>query len=130
MEQQDHSLNELLQASPEVLTYPLDEELVLYEAPHDRTFILNATGRMVWERCDGAHNVQAIAWALAQGFGRAYDEVLADVREVVLMLQQAGLLASGGEPPQAGSLPEAGAEDEEIIRMARRFRQLTSGNRE
>ena len=68
-----------------------------------------------------------MAREMAPGFGRPEEEVLADVRELVQLLSRAGLLISGGEQqPQTDSLPEAEAEDQEIIRMARRFRQLTS----
>ena len=79
-------------ASAEISSHPLDEELVLYDSQTGQSFALNATGAKVWELCDGAQTVAAIAEQVARTYGLNLQEALSDVQELLGDLRQAGLV--------------------------------------
>jgi hypothetical protein len=59
---------------------------------------LNATAALVWERCDGETDLEAIAHRLAQEFDAPFTAVLADVENVVEELTSRELLAGAVGP--------------------------------
>ena len=73
-------------------TFELDDDLVLYDPLNGQSFVLNATGRLVWSLCDGARSPLAIAGELAAGFGVEGEQALSDVDELLDNLRTAGLL--------------------------------------
>jgi hypothetical protein len=79
-------------AHPDVSSYPLDDELVVYTPADGQAFVLNRTGARVWELCDGLHTEQAMAREIAAAYGEDEARVLADVRELVRGLAAAGLV--------------------------------------
>jgi hypothetical protein len=79
----------------DVLTEPLDGETVVLDLVSGEYHLLNPTGQLIWEHCDGEHSLDDLANVLVQGFGLTTDEALADVRHLVERLQGADLLQRG-----------------------------------
>jgi PqqD family protein of HPr-rel-A system len=79
---------------PEVATYPLDDELVLYDPHGARTYLLNSTAADIWALCDGTTAVEAIAQRLATAYMLDHGRALADVQELLVDLRRGGLLAA------------------------------------
>jgi Coenzyme PQQ synthesis protein D (PqqD) len=77
----------------EVSAYSLDDELVVYDARGAQAYVLNITAAHIWSRCDGSRNVESVAQEIAEAYALSYQQALADVRELLHNLQQAGLLA-------------------------------------
>ncbi len=77
----------------QVLAFPLDDDLVLYEPASGHTYVLNRTGVRIWELADGSRGVGEIAGAVAEEFGVARSEALADVSALVAALAAEGLIA-------------------------------------
>lgn len=85
-------------ALPSVSSYPLDDELVLYTPTDGQAYILNHTAARVWRLLDGTRSETTVAQEVSDTYGEKYEQVLADVRELVAHLQSVGLLA-----PAAGA---------------------------
>ncbi|MGE3912507.1 MAG: PqqD family protein [Chloroflexota bacterium] len=81
-------------ALPSVTSYPLDDELVLYTPTDGQAYILNHTAARVWRLLDGTRTDVVVARELSDTYGEEYDQVLADVRELVEHLQTVGLLTA------------------------------------
>jgi Coenzyme PQQ synthesis protein D (PqqD) len=79
-------------ACPDVSAYPLDDELVLYEARRGQAYVLNRTAAQIWGLCDGSRTTLAVAQAIAGAYPVTYTEVLTDVCECLEHLRHAGLL--------------------------------------
>lgn len=79
-------------ARPEVSTFPLDGELVLYDGRTGEAHLLNHTGAEIWRMCDGSHAVTRLARETAALFGIPYRRALADVRDLLSMLDGADLV--------------------------------------
>jgi len=75
--------------------FPLDDELVIYDPMTGESFILNATGRLVWERCNGERTEADIAGEIAVIHGIPTERALADVSELLTSFREANLFASG-----------------------------------
>jgi hypothetical protein len=86
------------QALPSVSSYPLDDELVLYTPADGQAYILNHTAARVWRLLDGTRTDTAVAREVADTYGEEYEQVLADVRELVAHLQAVGLLVAATDP--------------------------------
>ena len=78
---------------PGVAALPLDDDVVLYQQGDERAFVLNHTASRIWSLCDGTRAAESIAEEIAAGYGVAYDHALSDVRDFVIRLRRAGLLA-------------------------------------
>lgn len=87
-----------LAVAPSVTAYALDDELVLYSPADGQAYVLNHTAARVWRLLDGTRSAEAIAREIATAYGEPYEQVLADVHELVGQLRAAGLLvdAPGG----------------------------------
>ena len=79
-------------AHPEVSSYPLDDEIVIYTPTDGQAFVLNRTAARVWELCDGTRTDVAMAREIADAYGEDEAQVLADVRELIDGLSAAGLV--------------------------------------
>jgi coenzyme PQQ synthesis protein D (PqqD) len=79
--------------SPDVYDEVLpDGGLVLFHSQRALILTLNPTAALIWEYCDGAHDVGAIAAQLIDLFPTATDTER-DTRSVLATLCEAGLIA-------------------------------------
>ena len=83
---------------PSVISKKLGHETVLYDQETRAIHVLNPTGILVWELCDGRHNPEEIEQALRDEF-QADDRtgILEDVRHILERFHAEGLL-EGGQP--------------------------------
>lgn len=72
----------------------IDQELFLYDESSGVVHSLNGGAALVWFLCDGTRNAASIAGEIADSFSLQNQEVLADVREVLVKFQELGLLES------------------------------------
>lgn len=72
--------------------FPLDDDLVIYDPLNGESYILNPTGRFVWEHCDGTRTPGEIASGLAERHGIPINQALADTRELLEAFGQSNLL--------------------------------------
>lgn len=79
--------------SPSVVSYPLDEELVVFDEATQEGFILNGTAAQIWTLADGSRTQESLARQIARSYGIPYREARDDVDELIGGLRQAGLLA-------------------------------------
>lgn len=77
---------------PDVSSFALDDELVVYDPVTGESFILNQTGRLVWERCDGQHTSAMIADEIATLYSVSRTDTLNDVRDLLATFVSASLL--------------------------------------
>ena len=72
----------------------IDQELFLFDAEDSSCAVhtRNDGAALIWDRGDGARDVQSIAHEIATCFGRSEQEVLPDVREAVARFHELGLL--------------------------------------
>lgn len=78
--------------APEVTTFPLDDELVLYDPRSAWAYVLNATAARIWSFWDGSRSIASVARAIATTYALPYQQALADVRDLIAELCSAGLL--------------------------------------
>ena len=83
-------------AHPDVSSYPLDDEIVIYTPRDGQAFVLNRTAARVWELCDGTRTDVAMAREIAAAYGEDEAQVLGDVRELIEGLHSAGLVTFEG----------------------------------
>jgi hypothetical protein len=69
-----------------------DGSVVLYNGCRKQVLTLNATAALVWECCDGEHDTEAMLAEVRDVFPAAAGAER-DVREVLEMLAQAGMIA-------------------------------------
>lgn len=74
--------------------FPLDDELVIYDPVTGESFVLNQTGRLVWERCDGERTDGEIASELAARHGIPTEQAFADVSDLLSTFRQTNLLSA------------------------------------
>nr|ART39612.1 J540 [uncultured bacterium] len=72
---------------------PLEQELVVYDPVSGRAYLLNATGAMLWSRCDGTTTTEALGGALASQYGLDQEEAMEGVTNYLAQLSRVGLLA-------------------------------------
>lgn len=80
------------QARGDLTAYELDDELVVYDPSSGHSFVLNATGRVIWSLCDGERSCDAIAAEVSAAYGVDAEVVLPDVVALVGELAEARLL--------------------------------------
>jgi len=76
--------NALPTARADVLLRRVGSEWVLFDARRDRAHVLNLTAALVWTYCDGSHDCDAIAGALATEVEGARPEAIVGDIDVVL----------------------------------------------
>ena len=79
--------------APEVTSLPLDDDLVLYNDRTGESFLLNGTAALVWSLCDGTRPVAAIAQQVCASYPVDYQQVVADVHELLDRLHAVGVLS-------------------------------------
>ena len=80
---------------PDLSVYPLDDELVIYDPENGESYILNATGRLVWERCDGRRTSSDIAREIAVLHCVSAAHALEHVTDLLAMFEESNLLTIG-----------------------------------
>ena len=81
---------------PSVISKKLGKETVLYDQETRAIHVLNPTGIMVWELCDGRHSPEDIERALRDEFrADEKDGILEDVRRILERFHSEGLLEGG-----------------------------------
>lgn len=83
---------ELPVRSPSVLPSQSGPDTILYHTTRREVHVLNPTASYVWERCDGAHSVDAIAEQAAADFEQAPPTLGQEVRDVVERLRSLHLV--------------------------------------
>ena len=79
-----------------------DNEAVLYSPDDETVHCLNAAARIVWELCDGAHDVDQMAAALRASFEvPAERDLRADVLRTLEAFAKKGLLADAPDGPES-----------------------------
>ena len=75
-----------------LLTHESGVELVVYDPERDIVHTLNTTARLIYECCDGGHDVPAIALALAEQFDVAEASAREDVERILTELEALNLI--------------------------------------
>ena len=78
-----------------------DGECLLYSPARDQASALNRTGTEIWELCDGARSIGAIARTLAARYGVDEELLVDDIAAAVSMFRERGLV----DVADATSLP-------------------------
>ena len=79
---------------PDLVTYPLDDEIVLYDPRDGMTHVLNRTAAEIWALCDGTKPVDVIAGRLADAYALEPGRALVDVRDVLAELRRGDLIVA------------------------------------
>ena len=80
-----------------VEAFASDGESLLYSATRDEASALNRTATEIWELCDGARSIGAIARALGQRYGVDEASLLDDVTAAITTLRARGLVDLSGD---------------------------------
>lgn len=70
----------------------IGEETVLVSPKTGKVFVLNETGSLIWEMCDGKRSVDELAAYLAADFGILPEQAGADVLELIQELAKRELV--------------------------------------
>jgi hypothetical protein len=88
--------------NPKLAWREIDGEAVIISPDDSHVHELNETASLIWKRADGKHNVEEIAAAVSEEYEVPVIEAEADVRELISMLEQKGLL-SAREPDEVAA---------------------------
>jgi hypothetical protein len=87
-------MKERLERRADIVFEALGDEAVLYDSDGKRIHVLNATAKLIWELCDGAHALEDIELQLRSSFsGLEGRDVLGDIRAVLDTFMAKGLLS-------------------------------------
>ncbi len=73
------------------------DDLTLLAAPGDQGITLNASGRAIWELCDGQHTIIDMFRELSHRYACADVDLLADLTATLLRLQSLNVIELSGE---------------------------------
>jgi hypothetical protein len=76
----------------DLIVHQLDDELLLYDPPGERTHRLNATAAMIWQHCTGEHTLEDMAALLTRQFEVDMETALRDTRTVLQQLEHEHLV--------------------------------------
>ena len=77
----------------DVLVKELGEQTVLYRAEGQAIHVLNPTARLIWDLCDGQHDLEGMEQAVHSSFAIAEGhDVCADIQRIVEEFSSKGLL--------------------------------------
>ena len=76
----------------EVRTYPVLDDLVLYDPRHDVAVSLNVTAAAIWELCDGTRSPQEIFEEIAAVVQLKEQALVSDIERTLCDLRALGLL--------------------------------------
>ena len=79
----------------DVSSFPLDDGLILFDARNNESYVLNATGALVWGLIDGTRSVADVAREFADVYGLAEQQGQSDVQELLDGLFEANVLSLG-----------------------------------
>lgn len=82
-----------LRRNPQVEVAPLKDELLLFDGPTNKFFVMNPTAAFLWEQLREPAAEEALAAALCAAFsGVGAERALADIRQTVATMRELGLL--------------------------------------
>ncbi|HWO88138.1 MAG TPA: PqqD family protein [Gemmatimonadales bacterium] len=80
-------------ARTDVALRRVGSEWVLFDSRSDRAHVLNLTAAVVWTYCDGAHDPDTMAAAIAEATGSTAPEAIrSDIEAVIRRFALEGLL--------------------------------------
>lgn len=82
-----------------VAVVEVGDEVVLVDDLHGRALALNPSAALVWTCLDGESSLAEICGDLSEVLGLGYEEILADVQDLVRQLLDAGLATAPGVDP-------------------------------
>jgi hypothetical protein len=96
---------------PDVTSYPLDGELILFDGRRGRLFALNSTASFIWSSLASGVSVDETAEQLQQATGVPKRQAVLDITSLLAHWRGAGLLLEqpGATPPEVSD--EAGVRD-------------------
>ena len=83
----------------ELHSFPLQDGLIIAHEGSRRLFVLNATGRLMWDLCERGLDHDAIVRQVAVYYGVPLEAVRSDVRTMLGEWRKQGLLGSDGDTP-------------------------------
>jgi len=83
----------------ELHSFPLQDGLIIAHEGSRRLFVLNATGRLMWDMCERGLDHDAIVRQVAAYYGVPLEAVRSDVRRMLGEWRKQGLLGSDGDIP-------------------------------
>lgn len=86
------------QRNPHLLTHQLQDELVLYNSRQDVAHTLNATALLVWQCCDGEHEVEDIISKVRTRYNVPPEAVRQDIQNLLNKFQALGLIQPLSQP--------------------------------
>lgn len=72
----------------------IEDEAVVLNLDNGHYYVLNETGRIIWEMLDGKHTLSQIADHLCEQFEVERDEALADIYKLTDDLVKEGLISA------------------------------------
>jgi Coenzyme PQQ synthesis protein D (PqqD) len=75
-----------------VVSYNVNDEMVLYAPEHGQAVSLNRSAGAIWDLCDGSNTLLEISTLLADWSGCPSSAILADVQHAVANLVSNGLV--------------------------------------
>ncbi len=78
--------------APGIASRKIGEETVLVSPKTGKVFVLNETGGLIWEMCDGERSVDQVAAHLAAEFGILPEQAGEDVLGLIQELAKRGLV--------------------------------------
>jgi hypothetical protein len=76
----------------EVVESEVEDDLILFDPNTGSIVSLNLVAGLVWDLCDGSHNLIAITEEIASAFQKPSGEVASDVQSVLHQLSERGLV--------------------------------------
>ena len=77
---------------PGIAARKIGAETVVVSPESGKVFVLNQTGGLIWELCDGTRSLGELARPLADQFGVSLEQARSDVKELVDALAQRRLV--------------------------------------
>lgn len=79
-----------------IISRVIGSETILYDPRNESIHVLNPAAAVIWELCDGEHNVEAITLGLSRAFASAERANLhMDVVEALRTFHDLGLVENG-----------------------------------
>ncbi len=79
---------------PDLSTYDIDDELLIYDERSGDTHCLNGTARFIWDRCNGHRDAEAVAADLADVYDVPMSEASSYVESLIAELLTRRLLVA------------------------------------
>ena len=78
---------------PNIFTKIISNETLLYSSDQEQVLVLNPTASLIWELCDGEHNLQEIEHILRSTFSmEAEHDIMTEIQRALEVFTDKGLL--------------------------------------